>query len=290
MAFSNITQYKAAFKLLFGKAHTANAKDLVNEAKAAAVSLGASQIFGEAISSTPSQAVLDGVAEHVVCDLSLDSTSNGLSYQAVYPTGHSLVGQNVLGIIPQSFGDGYRAILRTNGSTEVTPLDARNWFLTPSAGVVTSESALSLVSGTLDCYVYVGDSVQTRLDGIGTSTEALTMGVAVSDRQVVFVQGSDVIGLGSNASAAVLGKRIGIAAATTGSSLEGPVYMKQGTEVTFPAGTFTGLLDSDIFVSATPGSWEDDISGFSAGNEVIRLGKVKTAEILILDPAHIIQW
>jgi hypothetical protein len=173
MAFSANTMYRAAFKILFGKSHTSGAKDLVNEAKSAFVQLGANQIFGQTIDPIPANAVAAGVAEYVICTLVLDATSAGLSYQATYPIGHPLVGQNVTNIIPQSYGDPYRAILKNNG-TEVPPLDASNWFLTGSSGVVTSETALSLVTGTLEVYRYKGQMV---LDRLNTATVAANIEV-----------------------------------------------------------------------------------------------------------------
>jgi hypothetical protein len=259
---------------------------LVNEAKAGNVTVAASQVFGVAINSDPAQAVTDGVAEHVVCTLVLDSTSNGLSYQATYPTGHPLAGQNVSNIIPQAFGDGYRPILKSN-NVEVPPLDASNWFVTAASAVVTSETALSLVSGTLDCYRYIGQTVQQRLDATsGSDTETLTADVVVTNRQVVYVQGTHVVALGVNTTTAA-DKRVGIAGSAISSGNTGPVYLKRGAEITFSAGTFTGLEDQDIFVGATGGAWTSDISSFTSV-EVVKIGKVKSATVLILDPQVII--
>lgn len=178
MAFLSTTQFKAAFKLLFGKTHTSNDKELVNEAKSGWVQLAATQIFGQEIPENPATAVSTGIAEYVECDLVLDSTSNGLSYQAVYPTGHAKAGQSVKSIIPSSFGSGYRAILLSNGS-EITPLDSRNWFLTTSSGVVTSETALALVSGKLQCWIYIGKTVQESMasstGNVNTHTKRVTL-------------------------------------------------------------------------------------------------------------------
>lgn len=164
MSFTNTTQYKAAFKLLFGKAHTSNDKDIVNESKAANVILSAGQIFGQDINVSPAQAVADGVAEFVIFDLVVDSTTP-LSYQAIYPTGHTLAGQVATNIIPEQFGEDFKVVLKNNG-TEIPPLAASNWFLTPSNGVITSETALALTNGTLEAYRYIGETVQDQLSTI----------------------------------------------------------------------------------------------------------------------------
>ena len=77
-----------AFKKLFGKAHTDDAKAIGNEALESYVQTTASQIFAESISSTPATAVTDGVAEVVTnADFVEDVTSNGHAFTLAVSSG-----------------------------------------------------------------------------------------------------------------------------------------------------------------------------------------------------------
>jgi hypothetical protein len=186
MVFQTLTLASAAFKKGLGKTHTGNTKDPANEAIASDFTIAAQSVFGERISPTPATAVSAGVA--VDCtgsnklNLIIDPSSSGKAYFTSVPTGSPLlsyvnpitgvnfiVGDRVGNIIPQKFGDNYRPILKSSG-VEVAPLAAQDWFCDTAAGVVVSEDNLSLVTGTLDCYVYVGQYLTDVLDNLDSNS------------------------------------------------------------------------------------------------------------------------
>lgn len=167
MAFNDTTKSTQPFKKLGFKAHTANQKEVFNEARTSFVQVPATTIFADAIPATSGAAVASGVAEFVVFDMVLDNTSNGKAYFAVYPDTHAQSGEYPENLIPPAFGQDFRAILKDNG-TEVTPLDARDWLLDYSNGIVVSEDDLSLgTTGTLECFVYRGEYLSDRLGASG---------------------------------------------------------------------------------------------------------------------------
>ena len=188
MAFTTESLAKAAFKRMLGLSHTANAAEPGNEGKPSRYTIHADNIFAEEIpltagavsgrildctNSTPGQPNSELV-------LHLFSASGGKAYFVQIPSGHDLLnyinpltGVNYTQqsgtpsddddraqfIIPKSFGSTWRPILYDNGD-EVAPSAANDWFLDENAGVITAETDLSLGStGTLSCYVYVGDMV-----------------------------------------------------------------------------------------------------------------------------------
>jgi hypothetical protein len=170
MTFIVDTAAKAAFKRLYGKAHTSNAKDIGNESEASGLSLVAQRIFASTIPSTGAAAVSGGIAAFVSIPLVLDPSSGGKSYFAkitgsvpaglvgetnpltgtVYATG-----QRVGTFIPDYLGSDFRIILK-DGVTEIPPLASQDWFFDYYAGIVTSEDNLSLSSGTVEGYIYTG--------------------------------------------------------------------------------------------------------------------------------------
>lgn len=194
--FNDTTLSKAAFKLLQNKAHTGNAKEHYNEAEGSAVTLGIQEIFGEVLNFNPADAVTAGLAAAVTLNLFLDESSGGKAYFAVINsvTGTDLAGKTnprtgsiyadgdrVGFLIPPKFDEppppppgspsafSYRAILKNNG-TEVPPSSAANWFLDYRAGMIVSENNLSLVNGTLECYVYIGKNLAEALADAGGAT------------------------------------------------------------------------------------------------------------------------
>ena len=201
MAYSTITLAKGAFKKAFGKAHTSNDKEIGNESIPSSFSLGTDNIFGQVLDSDPSVAVAQGIVLNCTgshkLSLSLDNTSNGKAYFAVVPSSptHPLksyinpstglsyaTGDRVTRIIPQAFGTSYRPII-LNGATEVTPFASQNWVFDTVAGVLTSEVDLSLgSSGTVECYVYVGEMLTDTLGKQG----ALALPVGAKSATVVF--------------------------------------------------------------------------------------------------------
>jgi hypothetical protein len=171
MAFLTDTFARAAFKKLQGLAHTSATKDLANEAEASNIQLSTKEIYADTIAPDPNTAVAEGVAAFVSLELQLDPSSNGKAYFATIGsiTGTGLEGKTnprtgnlfddgdrVGDLIPTKYGENYRAILYSN-DVEVAPLSSEDWFLDYKSGIITSEDNLSLISGRLDGYVYIGD-------------------------------------------------------------------------------------------------------------------------------------
>lgn len=170
MTFVIDTTAKAAFKKLYGKAHTSNSKDVANESEPSNISLTAQTIFADTVPSTGSAAVNAGVAASVNILLVLDASSNGKAYKAqitgsvpsglvgkINPvTGTTYAtGQRVGFFIPEYLGADFRVRLK-DGATEIPPLAAQDWVFDYYAGIVTSEDNLVLSSGNVDGYIYIG--------------------------------------------------------------------------------------------------------------------------------------
>jgi hypothetical protein len=213
MAFLDTTMAKAAFKKLFGRAHTANSKELGNESIPSSVVISYQDVFGQYINSNPATAVAAGIALNCTgtnhFDLVLDPSSNGKGYFVTVPSdaGHPIkshinpstgvnyiTGDRVQRIISSQYGLDYRAILKNNG-TEVPPLDASNWILDVYAGVLCSETNLSLVNGTLECWVYIGSMLKEVIEelqtssGGGSGSEWVTLQYAYNNGQDIDLDG-----------------------------------------------------------------------------------------------------
>lgn len=182
MTFETESLAKYAFKKILGASHTGNAKDYANEAVPSDLTISSQIVFVESIPSTPpgasdSKIIVCTTGQDGELELDLDGSSNGKAYFVEVPTGHELTnhtnpetgvnyiaGDRVRRTIPKSFGSSYRPLLKDNGA-EVPPLDASDWFLDENAGIVVSETDLSLgATGTLACYVYVGKTIDDWLD------------------------------------------------------------------------------------------------------------------------------
>lgn len=178
MAFQDSSKANFSFKVLLGRTHTGNDKELANESIPSNPVLSAQFIWADEINETPGDVANTNIVSDLVT-LELDAEANGISYTArlgaavpaslagrINPlTGAVYAAFDRVGhIIPDKFGTDFRPILRDNG-TEVPPLDSSDWFLDPFAGVVVQENdgdspPLDLgTTGTLDCYIYIGEFV-----------------------------------------------------------------------------------------------------------------------------------
>tara|TARA_B100000614_G_scaffold262909_1_gene300801 strand:+ start:269017 stop:276552 length:7536 start_codon:yes stop_codon:yes gene_type:complete len=203
MPFTDESQIKVAFKKLIGRAHTTNDKEFFNEAKFSQISIFAFEVFGQEIPSDPQAAVDAGLVEYVEADLVLDGTSNGKSYVARFPAGYNgYFGSGVAGsdigpiasAIPASINSslvdsghtgGFAPGLYDNGVL-VPATSTEDWVFDPVAMIVTSEDDLSLAStGTLQIYLYIGDTVQDHINNTNNPHE-----VALADLIDLNISGS----------------------------------------------------------------------------------------------------
>jgi hypothetical protein len=208
MAFLDKSKANYAFKALLGKAHTSAEREFANESILSGVTAQSSRIWADSIAKDAATAITDGVVTQVT-GVILEPVSGAVAggIQSSYrlklgvsvPAG--LVGKvNPLtgleyssgdyigGVIPEAFGNegssDYRPILYNN-SIEVPPLDSSDWFLDPFGGVVTREGdADSSVawSGpmTMDCYIYVGQTVSEAIENSAGFTPYEGLGITIS--------------------------------------------------------------------------------------------------------------
>ncbi len=201
MAFSNESLTQAAFKKLFGLAHT-EVKDfpLGNEANASQITIVASDVYTESIPST-AQAIegiiIDCTNENpshsdsllkVSQNLTLapDSVGEGHPYLVTIPVGHGLIGQVnpytggryaegdiVNTIIPKKFGTTWRPKLygNNNGPVEIPPLSGQDWIIDERGFIVivddtqdTGAATPTYTPTSLGCYVYVGETLKDHVD------------------------------------------------------------------------------------------------------------------------------
>lgn len=171
--------YKGAFKKTAGVAHTANVNDPPNESIPSQVSIALNQVMGQAIPGTPpscdpQDAVDLGIVEYLECDLDLVSGSDNKAYELAFPDTYSgFFGTGVQGdpirdstfVVPLSYNTSYSQSDHNGGfapdlydnAVRVPATSSKNWWLDPYAGVITSETDLSLsTTGTVRIYLYTG--------------------------------------------------------------------------------------------------------------------------------------
>lgn len=186
MAFQDKTKANVGFKKIVGKAHTSNSREHFNESEVSGFTLSSSRIFANKIDPTPSNNY--GIVSELI-SLTLEVVSGAnTSYVAklgsIVPaslqnsinplTGMLYASYDRVGnLIPESFGDDFRPILKNNG-TEVPPLDSSDWFIDTFSGIVTQEDdgdspLLNLINGSLECYIYIGDFIDDTFDKINLS-------------------------------------------------------------------------------------------------------------------------
>lgn len=208
MAFINKTKANYSFKVIQGKAHTANDRELSNESIASGILLSSERIFADSINSTPTDPSNSGIVSSQVTlriEPIVGSDGENLGVWAGYRcyingtvpatlsgvinplTGSPYADDDPIGnIIPQSFGDDFRPVLYEDSAltTEIPPSDASDWFLDPYAGIITQEAddpsnmfktSTTLTGpheGRLVCYIYIGDYVIDRLGGSSTTSSS----------------------------------------------------------------------------------------------------------------------
>jgi len=199
MALEDSAKINLALKKIQGKAQTSNQKDVYNESLGSNVSIGADTIFGESIPAYQSASFYDiiggklekirfsvvpiagtkdesGLFQGFELRLPSDYESNSSNTKAGtgnYVNGKVLNSTNgTLQLIPPSFGNGFtvKAYHTSSGTTEITPLDERDWVLDYFNGVYfqqdpPSNTALNPVY--IDGYLYIGDYVDELIAGSG---------------------------------------------------------------------------------------------------------------------------
>jgi hypothetical protein len=189
MAFQAATFYNASYKRINRKAHTSDDKEAANEARLSQVSLDVSQIIGEKVDADPNVAK-DINVEYVLCEMYVDTSSNGKCWIAKFPAAYSgYFGVGAQGddiadhtfAVPATYGTGlaesdhsagYAPKLFDDAVHHAEP-GAEDYFFDPFACAITSEDDLDSGSTwTLGIYVYTG----SRATRIHRSTAAPGVG------------------------------------------------------------------------------------------------------------------
>jgi len=166
MAQTDSNKATISFKKLQGKAHTDDAKAIGNEATENRVNVHGTNVWAEAISSTPATAVSAGVAEFVNDAVFVeDVTTNGHSFYLTYPVGHASAGERITTAIPPSYGSSYEIVVKLVGGATLAVGDGRNWVYDYENGYFWQQTAgASPDPDTADVYAYIGDTVRDSLD------------------------------------------------------------------------------------------------------------------------------
>ncbi len=204
MAYDAKTERLIALKKLAGKAQTSNDKGLANEALPSGITSTSETIFGETISTSPSNSSLytiTGKVEYLRFPVSFiagSDTSDGRhgfelklpsDYEAnssntkagTYPFQNSQsinITSGSLQLIPPSFATDYEAKPFYGGTsakdsgTQIPLLDARDWYLDYFNGIFFQQDP----SGTgdqsdnpdyVEAYLYIGDMLDTVVTNAG---------------------------------------------------------------------------------------------------------------------------
>ena len=198
MALDDSAKINLALKKIQGKAQTSNQKDVFNESLGSNVSIGATTIFGKSIPTpassshytiigntvemlrfevSPIAGTKDDAGLFQGFELKLPSNYESNSSNPKAGTGNFVNGKVLnttnggLQLVPPSFNNGYtvKAYHTSSGvgaTTEITPLDARDWVLDYFNGIVFQQDPPSDTSENpifVDGFLYIEDFVDDLL-------------------------------------------------------------------------------------------------------------------------------
>ena len=202
MALEDSAKINLALKKIQGKAQTSNQKDVFNESLGSNVSIGAATIFGKSIPTPVSSShytIIGSTVEMVRFEVSpiagtkddaglfqgfelkLPSNYESNSSNPKAGTGNFVNGKVLnttnggLQLVPPSFNNGYtvKAYHTSSGAgvtTEITPLDARDWVLDYFNGIVFQQDPPSNTAENpifVDGFLYIEDFVDDLLTSGG---------------------------------------------------------------------------------------------------------------------------
>lgn len=211
MALDNSAKINLALKKIQGKAQTSNQKDVFNESLGSNVSIGATTIFGKSIPTPASSSyytIIGNTVEMVRFEVSPiagtkddaglfqgfelklpsnyeSNSSNPKAGSGNFTNGKVLNSTNGgLQLVPPSFNNGYtvKAYHTSSGvgvTTEITPLDARDWVLDYFNGIIFQQDPPSNTAENpifVDGFLYIEDFVDDLLSSGGGSGSASAQG------------------------------------------------------------------------------------------------------------------
>ena len=205
MAYDAKTQRLISLKKLAGKAHTSNDKDLANEGLPCGLTLASNTIFGNSITTEPSESTLYTITGDAVEYLRFPATfiagtdtsagRHGFSlklpsdYEAnssntkagTYPFINNQtinITSGALQLVPPAFANAYEAKPyydgdATKGSgTRIAILDARDWYLDYFNGIMFQQDPPGTGDHSnnpdfVEAYLYIGDMLNTVVANSG---------------------------------------------------------------------------------------------------------------------------
>ena len=211
MALDNSAKINLALKKIQGKAQTSNQKDVFNESLGSNVSIGATTIFGKSIPTPASSSyytIIGNTVEMIRFEVSPiagtkddaglfqgfelklpsnyeSNSSNPKAGSGNFVNGKVLNSTNGgLQLVPPSFNNGYtvKAYHTSSGvgvTTEITPLDARDWVLDYFNGIIFQQDPPSNTTENpifVDGFLYIEDFVDDLLSSGGGSGSASAQG------------------------------------------------------------------------------------------------------------------
>lgn len=181
-----------AFKKLLGLANTKTYDfAFYNESIPSQISMHADNVLSETIPDNPQTAIDNGKIEYINADLVEIPGTDGFSANIVFPdTSNSVGGSlgqpirektqivnkkfNVTPIDSNNFSSGgYGYNLFDSNGDQISLTDDRNWQVDPVAGIVKTdetESTVSLGGGSVEIFIYTGQTLREELDTLASST------------------------------------------------------------------------------------------------------------------------
>ena len=209
MALDDSAKINLALKKIQGKAQTSNQKDVFNESLGSNVSIGAATIFGKTIPTPVSSSYYTIIGETVemlrfqVSPIAGTKDDAGLfqGFELKLPSNYEAASSNprkgtgnfvnnkvlnttngALQLVPPSFNNGYtvKAYHTSSGAgvtTEITPLDARDWVLDYFNGIIFQQDPPSdtdenpvFVDGFLYIKEFVNELLTSSAGGGGSAS------------------------------------------------------------------------------------------------------------------------
>lgn len=204
MAYDAKTQRLISLKKLAGKAQTSNDKDLANEGLPSGLTLASNTVFGETITTAPSNSSLytiTGKVEYIRFSTTFiagsDTSSGRHGFELKLPSDYEANSSNgkagtypflndqsinitsgSLQLIPPSFATDYEAkpfyggTSVKNSGTQIPILDARDWYLDYFNGIFFQQDPPGTGDHSenpdyIEAYLYIGDMLNTVVANSG---------------------------------------------------------------------------------------------------------------------------
>ena len=197
MSVSDQTKSAIAFNLTQKKTHTYQGREYYNESEYSSYLVSASEIFANSINPDPLDASNTGIVKKVTLNLYniYNPTGEYNAYEARISALDALAldgfsnprlglpfsdNQRVGFVIPDSYGEDFRPILRDKDNTIIPSGSLSDWFIDFFAGIITHETDGPYLNlngsdpaddglATLECYIYIGSFVSDVLSISGSN-------------------------------------------------------------------------------------------------------------------------